>query len=76
MSGQSNFPAGKGISGIINIRPYNSNSYVNSLDTNFPCDSTSWCEYAIPFQAAEAHSNADPPYIMIQVAMGMCTFAS
>ncbi len=60
VSGQANFPAGKGIQAIINIRPFNG-GYVNSLETTYPCDSTSWCDYAIAFKASDTHTNANRP---------------
>ena len=68
VSGQANFPAGKGIQAIINIRPFDG-GYVNSLDATLPCDSTSWCDYAIAFRANEAQTNANPPYIMFRVLL-------
>jgi len=61
VAGQPNFPAGQGVQGVLVFRPLYPDTYSNSLETTYPCDSTSWCDYAIAFKASDTHTNANPP---------------
>lgn len=67
VAGQPNFPAGQGVQGVLVFRPLYPDTYSNSLETTYPCDSTSWCDYAIAFKASDTHTNANPPGFMFQV---------
>jgi hypothetical protein len=67
VAGQANLAAGQGVQGSVVFRPLYPDTYSNSLETTYPCDSTSWCNYVIPFRASELHTNANPPGLMFQV---------
>jgi hypothetical protein len=74
VAGQPNFPAGQGVQGVLVFRPLYPDTYSNSLETTYPCDSTSWCDYAIAFKASDTHTNANPPGFMFQVPPLLSSF--